>query len=1147
MHLHIQAPNYTTARTAVHGKIGTTDSNGHISVTYGPIPSGNEGSYEVYASVSSQTSNTEQFDIISPSVETVFSHFPFIVQTDDYHMYVIDNSTPYSDIYLYYKYNGYDWESFKIGKTDKNGHFSKAYGPIPSGTEGHYEVYVKVAGEASDKLSFDVVKPTEKAGEIILSHFPDTVSINRDMTPQYLHSYHTYTISNAASNADIKLWYRANTGLGWGAWKNIILGKTNSKGYFSAALGPLTESTVASYQVYAEVEDEFSNTIEFDVVMGPSVTFEPSLFHAPETVKVGDYHTYAITNAFYNSNIKLHYRKNGGTWQQSTLGTTNNKGYFSESYGPVSDESIGHYEAYIEVIDKDSNIIEFDIVPSECSDHTPVGKCSSSKPFYCNINGLLVNNCQVCGCPNPWDTCKSDGTCKDFTCLDNGYRLQPNECSPYKPRYCYNTELINNCQVCGCPNPWDTCKSDGTCKDMSCIYDGVRLQSGECSSTLPKYCDNGKITNNCNKCGCPNPWDTCKSDGTCKDFTCIYNNTHFQPNECLPEKPKQCKNKEIIDNCRECKCPSEYHCQANNTCHFCPVEGDVNNNGESDCNDYYCILGVSMGTMTLEECPCSDTDGDGYPGTSNDVSEEFAILYNLGFFCMACWDTTPTGECSSTKPFYCNEDATLVKNCQVCGCPDGEVCQKDGECLPGCKDGTLLGQCSLFYPKRCDIQSRLIIDDCEYCDCPPRQNCEENGTCSLDCTSWEEYNSGWRERSRLVDNECEGNNCPSFSSDTEDVTCAPEVVLVGSPTQEHYPCVLNGQMFLHGAEMFGDEIVFCMNHKWYDLDKSEDFCSIGNWIAGGEENAFGEYDTGDATECCEDDDGEYMITTHYPGTHPVDVTACCDSPTDIVELDGSCTGMSDLDVLYFVITPYPLSTWDIENTNINIYVWVKNQGTESASGFSFTGQMNGIHYSFDYEGELKPGIQKMISVSSELKKEYTQSEFLHVGDDNEVTITIDSENVIEEKNEINNYELRVFEIKSTECTPGQTQSCIAGKGICSDGERECVRGLWGKCESYRSPQAESCNGLDDDCDGQTDEGCDDDNDDYCDEGMTRSSPYSCSGTSNCCHLGGTIATGRLTKIYRHHNRKHVMAMMMITMARQMKDATMTTMTTVTRA
>lgn len=62
--------------------------------------------------------------------------------------------------------------------------------------------------------------------------------------------------------------------------------------------------------------------------------------------------------------------------------------------------------------------------------------------------------------------------------------------------------------------------------------------------------------------------------------------------------------------------------------------------------------------------------------------------------------------------------------------------------------------------------------------------------------------------------------------------------------------------------------------------------------------------------------------------------------------------------------------------------------------------------------------------------------------------------------------------------PGETkplnQPCYTGptgtrqKGICADGLQECVNGRWGSCKNDKLPEVEDCNGLDDDCDGRVD-------------------------------------------------------------------------------
>ena len=53
---------------------------------------------------------------------------------------------------------------------------------------------------------------------------------------------------------------------------------------------------------------------------------------------------------------------------------------------------------------------------------------------------------------------------------------------------------------------------------------------------------------------------------------------------------------------------------------------------------------------------------------------------------------------------------------------------------------------------------------------------------------------------------------------------------------------------------------------------------------------------------------------------------------------------------------------------------------------------------------------------------------------------------------------------------GLTEPCGSGVGACVEGTRTCNDGTFGACTGAVGPTAETCNGIDDDCDGQVDNG-----------------------------------------------------------------------------
>jgi hypothetical protein len=121
----------------------------------------------------------------------------------------------------------------------------------------------------------------------------------------------------------------------------------------------------------------------------------------------------------------------------------------------------------------------------KCTDGTVLNQCSTTKPKVCVKDGeslKLENNCSKCGCPVGKE-CVNNGTCETTTkkCSDNTVY---GKCSTTKPKFCNSKGVLQNkCGTCECPSG-QTCEDDGTCKKTTGVVCGPMDTNGDGKLTL---------------------------------------------------------------------------------------------------------------------------------------------------------------------------------------------------------------------------------------------------------------------------------------------------------------------------------------------------------------------------------------------------------------------------------------------------------------------------------------------------------------------------------------------------------------------------------------------------------------------------------------------------------------------------------------
>lgn len=125
------------------------------------------------------------------------------------------------------------------------------------------------------------------------------------------------------------------------------------------------------------------------------------------------------------------------------------------------------------------------------------------------------------------------------------------------------------------------------------------LISGKCSDTPPFYCNNGKLEENPDECGCP-------FGQRVYEHACIlkvYCQDGSMSPDCSQNKPYKCINGTLIEKSSECGCPEDYKlngdsCKKIQRCSDGTVYDEC-----SQTKPFYCINGVLAQKATQCGCP----------------------------------------------------------------------------------------------------------------------------------------------------------------------------------------------------------------------------------------------------------------------------------------------------------------------------------------------------------------------------------------------------------------------------------------------------------------------------------------------------------------------------------------------------------------
>ncbi|PKP54492.1 MAG: hypothetical protein CVT90_00995, partial [Candidatus Altiarchaeales archaeon HGW-Altiarchaeales-3] len=416
------------------------------------------------------------------------------------------------------------------------------------------------------------------------------------------------------------------------------------------------------------------------------------------TVTTNGYPAYIVVNDYYNIS------------QSKTV-------YVKDAFGKIQYfNNVNNFEFWAS-----SGTYSLGDLINTCSDGTPYGQCSTTKPGYCD-NGTLIDNCSLCGCDVGQECNVTSGQCyiSPSTCSDG---TPYGQCSTTKPGYCDNGTLIDNCSLCGCDAGQECNVTSGVCYPIS--IDCTCNNCTDCSDKL-----NHPACNTVNLITDINPNETCiifpanNKIFDCGGHTIEGDSTGGDIGIHLTKKSgNKIKNCVITGFYRGVALYySTSNLIINNTAnsnsygiYLYYSSDNILSDNTGNLNNYYgiylyyssnnTIVNNAAGNNQRHGLYISTSDGTGNTINSNTLcnNNQYGGSYydiydadnNTGddntcdtthnwndtggvgctFSCVAntCSDGTLYGSCSTTKPGYC-DNGTLIDNCGLCGCGAGEDC-----------------------------------------------------------------------------------------------------------------------------------------------------------------------------------------------------------------------------------------------------------------------------------------------------------------------------------------------------------------------------------------------------------------------------------------------------------------------------------------